>query len=207
MDGVIIDSEPLHYKVEKKIFEEYTGIFDPEFHKEFIGVPDTTMWASFKERFNVAKDIDYLLNLKLDLFIEEVDEVAMIEGVRELLKLLYKDGYDLALATSNGRRVVDIVINKFGLDKYLKFSISGDEVIKGKPNPEMFLKVAKELKVDPSESLVIEDSENGVKAAKAAKMKCIGYLNINSGEHDLSMADIIIDNYSELNINEILKLF
>lgn len=207
MDGVIIDSEPLHYKVEKRIFIEYSGIFDPKFHKEFIGVPDATMWKAFKERFNVSEDINYLLKLKLDRFIEDIGDIILMEGIEELMELLYNEGYDLALATSNGRKVADIVMKNFGLDKYLKFSISGDEVIKGKPNPEMFLKVAEKLNAQPSECLVIEDSENGVIAAKAANMKCIGLININSGDHDLSMSDIIINNYSELSLNKIKNLF
>lgn len=207
MDGVIVDSEPLHFKVEKEIFEEFSGTFDPEFHKNFIGTPDITMWAAFKEQFNVDANIEHLLELKFDLFIQNLDQVPLIDGLEYLMSILSKEGYSLALASSNGRKVVDNIIEKFKLHRYLDFSISGDEVTNGKPHPEIFLTVAKKFNIKPSECLVIEDSENGVKAAKAAGMKCIGYKNPNSGDHDLSIADLIISNYSELNLETMKNLF
>lgn len=86
----------------------------------------------------------------------------------------------------------------------MKFIISGEEVKRGKPDPEIFITTAKRIGVNPESCLVIEDAENGVKAAKAAGMKCIGYKNMDSGNQDLSEADLVINNFSELNL-DILK--
>ena len=84
------------------------------------------------------------------------------------------------------------------LKKYFKICVSGNEVKNGKPAPDVFLHTANLLKVNPQECLVIEDSTNGVKAAKSAEMRCIGFQNFNSGNQDLSDADMIISTFSEL---------
>lgn len=87
------------------------------------------------------------------------------------------------------------------------FSISGDEVSMGKPNPEILLKAAEKISLRPEDCLVIEDARNGVTAAKSAGMKCIGYLNPNSGNQYLSQADLIIHSYDELSMGVLKNLF
>jgi beta-phosphoglucomutase-like phosphatase (HAD superfamily) len=88
---------------------------------------------------------------------------------------------------------------------YFDFVVSSEDVAYGKPDPEIFLKAASGLNVDPDECLVIEDSKLGVEAAKKAGMKCVGYRNPHSGDQDLSEADIVIDNFSKLNLEELLS--
>jgi len=113
----------------------------------------------------------------------------------------------MAIASSNNRRIVDAVVKRFGLDKYMKFIISGEEVKKGKPDPEIFLTTATKIGANPKVCLVIEDAENGVKAAKAAGMKCIGFKNKDSGKQDLSEADLNISNFNEIDLNIIKGLW
>lgn len=207
MDGVIIDSEPLHFEVERKLLEELGGVFDYDFHNTLVGTTDELMWSIFKEKFNLKLTIDEMMNLKKERFIKEIHRVPLVKGVEDLISTLYSAGYTLALASSNNRRSVDKIIETFNLYKYLKFSISGDDVKKGKPNPEIFLKAAEIADIAVGKCLVIEDAKNGVLAAKAAGMKCIGYKNPNSGNQDLSKADLIIDNYSKLDLEIFENLF
>jgi len=91
------------------------------------------------------------------------------------------------------------------LKKYIKKYISGESVAKGKPEPDVFIQMAKLLKVNPSNCIVFEDSKNGVLAAKRAGMKIIGYQNSNSGKQDLTEANIIISNYSTFDENIIIN--
>jgi HAD superfamily hydrolase (TIGR01509 family) len=112
----------------------------------------------------------------------------------------------MALASSNNKMAVDSIIEKFGLRKYLKVAISGDDVTNGKPDPEIFLKASEKMNIEPHECLVIEDAANGVIAAKAAGMKCIGLQNKNSGNQDLSEADLVVNNFNKLDINLIKDL-
>jgi len=206
MDGVIIDSEPLHLKVEREIVEEFGGKLSDEEYEEFVGTSDYHLWSSLKKRYNLKPSVEELIALKKQRFAENIDKVKLVDDFFDFMLELYNRQYLLALASSNNRKIIDMVIEKFKLNKYIKTSISGEEVLKGKPNPEIFLKAAKKLKVHPGNCLVIEDSHAGVQAAKAAGMKCIGFKNPNSGNQDLYDADLIVERFGELNINSIEKL-
>ena len=84
--------------------------------------------------------------------------------------------------------------------------MSGEEVINGKPNPEIFIKSAEMMGYKVEDCIVIEDSSNGVKAAKKAGMKCIGYNNINTGQQNLKLADVVINKFSKENFNIVFDL-
>ena len=88
---------------------------------------------------------------------------------------------------------------------YFDFIVSGEEVTNGKPMPDIFLKAADHFQSSPDNCFVIEDSSNGVTAAKAAGMKCIGFRNVNSGNQDISKADLIINSFSKTEINNVLN--
>lgn len=106
----------------------------------------------------------------------------------------------MALASSNNRKTVDLIVEKFNLDKYLSVIMSGEDVKEGKPNPEIFIKTAEKLGLSPTDCIVIEDAENGVLAAKSAEMKCIGLKNPGSGNQDLSKADLVVNSFQELDL-------
>ncbi len=84
--------------------------------------------------------------------------------------------------------------------------VSGEEVKNGKPSPDIFIYAANQLNVLPSDSIIIEDSENGVKAGKLSNAKVVGFKNPNSGNQDLSKADIIVSNFDALSYNKLVKL-
>ena len=147
------------------------------------------------------------IEMKKERFLSRIDEVKLTENFIDFMLILYNEGFPIAIASSNNRKIVDAVVKKFRLDKYMKFIISGEEVKKGKPDPEIFLTAAKKIDVSPQGCLVIEDAENGVKAAKAAGMKCIGLKNIGSGNQNLSEADLVVNSFKELNLNIIKNLW
>lgn len=91
-----------------------------------------------------------------------------------------------------------MILNKLEIIKYFDIIVSGDEVQNSKPSPDIFLLAAKLLCAMPNECLVIEDSENGVKAAKLAGMKCVGFKNPNSGNQDLTLSDTVVCSISEI---------
>lgn len=203
MDGVIIDSEPLHYK----IFMNYTKtkfgftISDEEYDT-FIGTTNLHMFSKLKEKYKIESDINTLLQEYEDKCVEflmsEKDEKP-ISGVDILVKKLYEKNIKLALASSSPKKQIHIVLDMFSLSDYFAKKVSGQEVEKGKPAPDIFLRAAELLGVLPEECLVFEDSRNGVLAAKTAGMKCIAFYNPNSGKQDLSYADKIIKSFDEVN--------
>lgn len=207
MDGVIINSEPLHFKIEKELLEELGGNISDEELQSFAGTTDYNMWSKFKEMFKLKPSVEELIEAKKERFMKRIDEVELVDNFMDFMLSAYEEGYILAIASSNNRRIVNAVVEKFQLGKYMKFIISGEEVRKGKPDPEIFLTAAKKMGVEPEACLVIEDAENGVKAAKAAGMKCIGLKNMDSGKQDLSQADLVINNFNELNLDIIRGLW
>lgn len=206
MDGVIINSEPLHQKVEREIVEELGGKLSDDDVASFVGATDYSMWSKIKEKFNLELSVEKLIEIKKERFMKEIDEIQLVPNFMNFMLTLHKEGYLMAIASSNNRKVVDAIVNKFQLYKYMKFIISGEEVKRSKPDPEIFLTAAKKMNVTPSDCIVIEDATNGVKAAKAAGMKCIGLKNAYTGNQDLSEADLIIENFNELNLDTLKSL-
>lgn len=206
MDGVIIDSEPLLCKLEMGLLEELGGKITAEEHDAFVGVTDCQMWTTLKKRFNIQLPLEEIIEISKKRVAENIHQFNLVDNFEQFMIALYNEGYIMGLASSNNRKIVDLIVDRFQLDKYLKVFITGEDVTHGKPNPEIFLKAAQQMNAEPSNCLVIEDAANGVAAAKAAGMKCIGLKNPGSGEQNLSQADLIITGYDELDVNIIKKL-
>lgn len=207
MDGVIIDSEPLHQKVEEELLEDLGGTMTASDKEAFVGTTDYHMWSTMKERFDLSQSVEEMIASKKDRFLSQIHNVFLVDGFKEVLSQLKEEGYLIALASSNNRRAVDQIVKQFDLAKDFELTMSGEDVTHGKPHPEIFLKTAEAIGVAPANCLVIEDAKNGVEAAKAAGMKCIGLDNPNSGPQDLSEADIVLKDYQEFDLEAIKKLF
>lgn len=139
-------------------------------------------------------------------FLEQSNYEA-IEGIKELLEELKSFKVPIAIASSSPRIFIESVIKKIHIVEYFHNWISGEEVPKSKPEPDVFLKAAELLNVNPEKCIVIEDSKSGTIAAKNAGMKCIGFINTNSGNQDLSEADIVVDRISEISYKRMKELF
>lgn len=206
LDGVLIDSEPLHCKADIMLLTEF-GIDVPEnYFDRFAGWADAAMWEEIKKEYHIAKSIDEIIELQLPLklkLLQESDHQA-IPGIIEILKEIKTMQIPVAIASSSPKVFIEAAIRKIGIEQYFAVILSGHEVLRSKPEPDIFLKAAELLNVNPAECLVVEDSRSGTIAAKKAGMKCIGYQNINSGDQDLSQADLITDDIKELNIKKIM---
>ena len=209
MDGVIIDSEPVYFEIDKQMFEELNIAVSFEEHCSYVGTSSQNMWNAIITKHGVAEQPAELMRKEYSLYLEHLanaNDLQPIDGVVELIHELYKNNFKLVLASSSQMASIDIVLNKFKLDELFIAKVSGSELAHSKPHPEIFLRSARLIKSDPSECIVIEDSKNGVTAAKAAGMKCIGFLNPNSGNQDLKNADLVIHSFGELNA-DIVKGF
>lgn len=211
MDGVLIDSEPFHQVVNEKIFANLgINLSEDEYHS-FIGTTHKDMWSTIKKRYNLPQSVPELVNMQvsgnINYIKNEKIEPIKIKGVAKLLSKIARENIKTGIASSSPTEVIELVINKFRLSDYFSAVVGGEEIKKGKPSPDIFLKAAKRLDVNPSDCIVIEDSRNGVLAAKAAGMKCVGFKNPNSGNQDLGKADLVIDNYDSLNISTLKNLF
>lgn len=205
MDGVIIDSEPIHQQMEFEMYNELGLTISPEEHKQYVGTSSIDMWNMIKERHGLDKTPEELLSYGRGMYWEALDKgrVPLVAGSKELMAGLHQNGFIVQVASSATRPTVDRVIEHFKLAPSIAHRIGGNEVKKSKPDPEIFLKAAAQSSTNPENCLVIEDSRNGIKAAKAAGMMCIGYENPGTGNQNLSIADLIVTDLKEITIKKI----
>ena len=200
MDGVIINSEPIHQLVEREMVEDFGGSLPREDHQKFVGATDRYMWEFIKKELDLDMKIEDILKKKEVGFRNRLNEIELVEHFETLIDLVNKEGYKTALASSNNKTTVHLVVDKFNLRDKFDYIITGTEVEKGKPNPEIFLNAAKNLNVEPLNCIVFEDTKNGVEAANRANMKVIGYLDKKHSIQDLSEADKVV--YSLKDVDE-----
>jgi len=201
MDGVLVNSEPYHFKVEKLILKKMGITITDEELLEFVGLAMDKMWGRLKERYSLEKSISTLVEedtrFRIDYF-KSIGPVPPIEGVKHLAESIRSAGLKTAVASSSHQDIVRVILDASGLAKFFPIILSGFQVKNGKPDPDIFIETARLLDTKPGRCVVIEDSYNGVRAAKAAGMICIGYSNPFSGNQDLSGADRIISSFSEI---------
>ena len=202
MDGVLIDSEVYHFAAEKLILEKIgITVTEEEIHS-FVGLAMDKFWERIKNRYNLEKPVQKLLEedtiFRVNYF-KNVGKIPPIEGVTELITGIKKEGIKIAVASSSHPDLIKTALEAADLLQYFPVYLSGFQVKRGKPDPDIFLETARILGVKPEKCVVIEDSYNGVTAAKSAGMKCIGYQNPSSGRQNLSAADLIIKSFKEIN--------
>ncbi len=200
MDGVIIDSEPLHYESDLLTLKHFGIEISPEALNQYVGVSNRVMWEDLKEKYNLAASVDQLLEKQscTKQHLIGSKKLEPITGIPGLLEEIKNAGVKIGLASSSDRSFIEMILNSLGIIGFFEVIVSGDEIKKSKPEPDIFLKAAEELKVNPNDCLVIEDSQHGVKAAGLAGMQCIGFQNPNSGTHDLSLADVVVTSITEI---------
>ncbi|MFA6511755.1 MAG: HAD family phosphatase [Patescibacteria group bacterium] len=197
MDDLMVNSNPLHAKAWELLLKRYGHSFKelPEsMRSRFIGMRITDILNEIAQYFHLDEDINTLYKARAEVFLEMVKrELDAMPGLIESLTLLKKRSYPLALASSGTREYIQIVLTRFHIEDYFDVIISGDDVVRGKPDPETYRIAAQKLKIDPSHCIVLEDATNGITSAKAAGCKCIAVRNPYTPQQDLSRADAIID--------------
>ncbi len=209
MDGVIVDTEPVHRYAYFQHFAELNIDVTEEMFTSFTGNSTRNVFQSIKTIFNLDADVEELILRKRTLFNDAFDhkeDLELLEGVEALIKEMHQNGMQLILASSASKVTIDRVFNRFKLHDYFTHIVSGEDFPKSKPHPAIF-EFAASLSIAPKDNcIVIEDSTNGVIAAKAADIYCIGYNSIHSKLQDLSKADTIINHFNELNFDTVSKL-
>lgn len=201
MDGVIVDTEPVHRYAYFKQFNELNITVSEEMYTSFTGFSTRNTFQKLKEVFIIEHEVEDLIQRKRNIFNDAFDSKAdleLLKGVENLIKELHQNGMQLILASSASKVTIERVFNRFKLHDYFTHVVSGEDFPKSKPHPAIFEHAAS-LSIAPKENcIVIEDSTNGIKAAKAAGIFCVGYNSIHSEAQDLSEADVIINHFNEM---------
>lgn len=208
MDGVLIDSEPIHKSINQEFFREISvPVSDKEYEEKFVGLPLEQMFVQLKKQNDIRESHEELLNECSRRIFNGFDKADLFaaEGVRNLLAAIRNQGLNLAVGSSSTPELISLVINKIGLSEYFNHLVSGYEVKRGKPNPDLFLHIAGIFDTSPADCLVIEDSTQGVEASFRAGMKTIAVRNISSGDQNLTKADLIVEDFSSSEQKKILN--
>ena len=209
MDGVIVDTEPVHHYAYHEHFKELNIDVTPEMYASYTGNSTRNIFQKLKEHFDLQEDVENLILRKRHLFNEAFDtkeDLFLIEGVEDLIKDLHLNGIQLILASSASKTTIERVFNRFDLHQYFTHKVSGEDFPKSKPHPAIF-EYAASLSVAPKERcIVIEDSTNGIQASVSAGIFCVGYNSFHSKDQDLSQANTIVQHFNELNFEKIRDL-
>lgn len=206
LDGTLVDSMWMWKDIDVAFLSRFNLSCPEDLQKAIEGMSFSETAGYFKDRFSLPMSIDEIKACWTQMSIEKYkNEVPLKPGVREFLDFLKERGLKIGIATSNGRDMVDTVLTALQVEHYFHRVATSCEVAAGKPSPDIYLKVAADLLVDPQNCLVFEDVPAGITAGKRAGMRVCAVeddFSINIVEEKKSMADFYIKDYRELIINK-----
>lgn len=173
MDGLLVDSEPLWWRVEKAFATDHGGAWTDALARGCVGKGLPNVIATMNETFGWSLDVDGEAERLVDRFIASVDTLSLKDGATEILAAATEAKRARALASSSPLRLIRPVLERFELTAAFDVVSSGEEVERGKPAPDIFLLTAERLGVEPKDAVVFEDSFAGATAGKAAGMTVI----------------------------------
>jgi HAD superfamily hydrolase (TIGR01509 family) len=198
MDGVIVDSEPRH---ERAFLDVLNALGYGNRHglrfADYIGRTDQELWVDFIAKHKPAQPLGELLALKRERVLEILKrDEPLFTGLPELVEHV-AGRYRLGLASGSERPIVEAVLALKNLRQFFQATVSGSDVARGKPAPDIFLRAAELLKVQPRDCWVIEDSKPGIRAGLAAGMRVIAITNTHPAP-ELSAAPYVVNSYEEI---------
>lgn len=206
MDGVIVDTEPVHRYAYFKHFDELNVLVTDEMYATYTGNSTRNVFQKLKNTFEIKDEVEDLIQRKRAIFNDAFDtkeDLFLIEGVENLIQKLHANGFELILASSASKVTIERVFKRFHLHQYFSHIVSGEDFPKSKPHPAIFEHAASLSKFPKNECIVIEDSWNGVESAVSAGIFCVGYNSTHSKLQDLSKANTIVNHFDALNVAQI----
>ncbi len=204
MDGVLVDSEPLHLEAMQKLMGGFGIAYTEKDNSDFLGRKDLVIAEILIAKHNFSMSPQEFVDAKEEILRALVNEKAIARpGVNEILESAKKANLSLALASSATRGTIELVLERLSIAHFFERLCSGDDVRNGKPAPDIFLLAAELLGVEAKECMVIEDTINGLKAAKAAGMYAVSIPCDATRHQDHSIADLNLRSLLELSVEEI----
>ena len=210
MDGVIVDTEPLHYKAYQKMFAKVGIEVSLEMYEGFTGQSTYGICKQLCTHFNLELEPQELVQIKRNYFTKlffDDDDLKLLDGVEKLINNYFDHGLTLVVASSASMFTINNVMKRFKLDRFFSNKLSGADLKASKPHPEIFINAAKAANALANECFVIEDSTNGIRAAHKAGIYCVAYKSEHSKNQDYTLADMLISDYKEITFESMHKKF
>jgi HAD superfamily hydrolase (TIGR01509 family) len=200
LDGVLLDSEQVWDEVREQLVRERGAHWHEGAQREMMGM-SSVEWSQYMHDELGLADPPEAISAEVVRRMEERyrSRLPLIDGAREAVERL-AGRWPLGLASSSNREVIDLVLELSGLAQFFRVTVSSEEVARGKPAPDVYLEAARRLEVRPEGCVAIEDSENGIRSAKAAGMRVVAIPNPHYRPRDeaLALADVRLDSLAEL---------
>jgi HAD superfamily hydrolase (TIGR01509 family) len=200
LDGVIVDSEHVWDAAREVLARERGGHWHENAQTDMMGM-SSTEWSRYMHDVIGLKDPPEEISAAVVSRLEATyrEELPLIDGASEAVARLAQR-WPLAVASSSNRPIINLVLELSGLDRFFRVTVSSEEVQHGKPSPDVYLEAALRLGVDPEHAVAVEDSHNGILAAKAGGMRVVAIPNrrYQPGEEALAEADVVLEDISEL---------
>ena len=210
MDGVLIDSEPIHIGIEKQLFDKLGIDVSATVHRSYMGASNEFMYSDLRSRFKLSESVSELIEsdelFRSDYF-HRLDTIPANDGLISLLGQIKTAGLKLAVATSSSPEIANLLLNKCGIASFFDAIVTTSEAGKSKPSPDVYLLAAQRIGVLPEDCIVFEDSPNGLSAAKSAGMFCVVIQSDNEIIKELSGADYLIQSFTEITLTRLTDLF
>jgi HAD superfamily hydrolase (TIGR01509 family) len=207
LDGLLLNTEELYQFVGTELMQRRGKTFEEELIQKITGRPQAVALQMMIDWHGLDTTVDILAKETADLFGEILDDrLALMPGAAELLGALEAARVPKAIATGSGRRFTRDVLGKFHLEPRFEFILTGEDVVHGKPDPEIYRQAAEKFGIDAAQMMVLEDSQNGCRAAVAAGAFAVAVPSAPSGQQDFSGAALVVDTLSDWRIYDALGI-
>ena len=210
MDGVLIDSEPIHIGIEKQLFNKLGIEVSESVHRSYMGASNEFMYSDLRSRFKLSESVTELMErdelFRSDYF-RRLDTIPANDGLISLLGQIKTAGLKLAVATSSSPEIANLLLNKCGIASFFDAIVTTTEAGKSKPSPDVYLLAAQRIGISPEDCIVFEDSPNGLSAAKSAGMFCVVIQSDAEIIKELSGADYLIQSFTNMTLTRLTDLF
>jgi HAD superfamily hydrolase (TIGR01509 family) len=198
MDGVLIDSEPIHFEATRAVLADLGIDYVPELDENFFGCTDYDVFHALRSRYGLQAEEDQLAAAWVERSVTLLGgPLTPMRGVPDVLHALRRSGIRLALASSSAPPIIAATLNGLALSDLFEFVVSGHDVERGKPAPDIFLEAARRLRAKPEALLIVEDSFNGLSAAVAAGIRCVAVPCPSTSGQDFSRAAVRLRDLTE----------
>lgn len=210
LDGLMVDSEPLAKKAWRQFLDGFDCVLDSETINSMFGLRHRDCARLIRDAFGLELSVEQVIERESAIFKGLVGNgtLAVMPGLHKLLGAIDERGVPRAVATSGSRWYAPIALASIGTNNGFVAVLTGDDVVNGKPAPDIYLAAAEAIGLPPQSCLALEDAPNGILAAKAANMICVAVPNEMTAGLDLSAADRVYASLSAVadDLDQLLAL-
>ena len=194
MDGLMVDTEPHYHAVQRDLIRKYGGVDPgPDMIQQMMGQKPVDSMAIFARMTGIDRSPESLLEERTQSLLKRLEKgLIAMPGLFDILDR-FSPHFRLGVATGNSRIFLDLTLDVLEIRDYFLHAQSSDDLQRGKPDPEIYLKTAEKLGVEPAGCLVLEDSSNGIRGARAAGMWGLAVPNESTRNQNFEEADFLAD--------------